>query len=318
MPERDQPQDTDRVQCTSGTHLEAPEPGRAGSHPTRWPGFVITLLIGLLVASLVLPVSPFVRAGGNQGSATPEASPVAVEVPADRYWVTFQPCTAVPRDYDETMTVIARAVLGPEPPSFSLGFAPEIHDEIGGPVTSYQLPDGPVPSPSSVDAVVQLLGADANCNSILQALAYFTDAYVIRGALDDEQGGISLAALWRSANPVDTPVPSYPEPITDGNGSEIQAPAPPQVPTPPDRTGERGNQLYGFRMIDDTHLGAYVEIGDNVSDQNFDPIQPTFEQTGYVVFEQQPDGTWLIDAYESPDTIFRQRLFPEGEATPTV
>lgn len=285
----------------------------------RWSRVVIGLSLVVTLSSVLgwsgLTITrgetPAAVAGLADGTPSPS-------MPPDTQVPTYGECTATPRDFEDAMALLRAQLYDPSvviPPSW----ATDVRVTPTGPVQSYELPDGPAPTAEQVDEVSDLLGRYLNCPTSAQAIGYWTDDNLIRSGLYDEGSGYLISGLWQEANPEpDEPVPSYPEPIIDGNGSAIEAPLPPQEYKQPDLTGTSiRNQLYGFRMIDDTHLGAYVEITEPLSFETT-TIGPEFDQTGFVVFERLPDGRWLIDEFVSPYEIIEQRLSSEAEATPSA
>ena len=248
---------------------------------------VALLLVGLLVAVSTAGAG----SGTGTGPATPAiGSPVVNQPPPDAQPVQYQPCDVPPRDYDELMAMIVSA--GPEsyaPPPSSL----TPRSLPGG---HYLLPDGPAPAPETVQTLVRLLGTFENC-SPLQRAALRPDDLLVRAAFG-EDGARTIAGWWRDAHPAATVA----------------------TPDPAIRVGDATiYQLYDFRTIDATHVAAYVELSGEIR-LGFNPAagtyQPTWEQAGYIVFTQGPDGRWLVDSFVSPLGSVVDTLFPEGAATP--
>ena len=308
---------TDRTQGNEMTDTDsARRPGLRGSS-RRWVG---VLLVGLMM------VGP----GGRSSIAvladdsTPPpivagSTPVPMNMPIDLRRPTYEPCDAAPRDFDDVMSILDTVLFDPSGFPLPKEWATEVRETSDGPVSSYELPiGGPVGAPEIAE-LTTLTGRYLNCSTTLSNFGYVTDDCVVRAGLLSPGSGFLMVSLWNEAHEAAMPAPSYPEPITDGNGSQIQAPVAPSYPGTPDRTGQQADsQLYGFRAIDASHVGAYVEIAGSISIGDGQSIEPTFQQTGFVVFAWQPDERWLIDQFVSPYATLSDRFAPSEGATPAA
>ena len=285
------------------------------------PSSRIALMVALALAIVVIPgwsgftirhsEMPGAVAQTSGGTPSPRV-PLDVQVPI------FGECLATPRDFEDAMALLRAQLYDPSvviPPSWATG----VRDSPTGPVQSYELPDGPAPTPEQIAEVTDLFGQYLNCPTSAQSIGYWTDDNLIRSGLSGEDSGFLISGLWEEAKPPEPePEPSYPEPITDGNGSVIEAPLPPREYEPTDLTGSAAQmQLYGFRWVDQTHIGAYVDNPGSVSSETT-TIDAAFDWIGFVVFEQQPDGSWLVDELVNPYEIVEQRLSSAAEATPVA
>ena len=259
--------------------------------PELWRIRLGRILTVALLSAILVASSLTVAARGAAGTGTPAAgSPVAGQPPADLQVITYQPCDVIPRDYDELMTMIATVYQDPEAfPSLTASV-----NLRSGPAGRSFLPDGPSPSPETVQTLVELLGTFETCTP-LQRAALRPDDLLARSVFT-EDGTRIVAGWWRDAHQM-----SGAPAVRDG-----------QIGTP------TIYQLYDFRTIDATHVGAYVELSGGIR-LGFNPAagtyQPSWERDGYVVFTLGPDGRWLIDAFVSPLGSVVDALFPEGSAT---
>jgi hypothetical protein len=149
-----------------------------------------------------------------------------------------------------------------------------------------------------VQTLVELLGTFETCTP-LQRSALRPDDLLVGSVFEGDDGARLIAAWWRDAHqPLELPT------VRD---SRLGTPT--------------IYQLYGFRTIDATHVGAYVELSGGIR-LGFSPAsgtyQPTWEQAGYIVFTRAPDGRWLIDSFVSPLGSVVDALYPEGSATPAT
>lgn len=265
----------------------------------RRDGALRYMTVALLVFALTVAWASAVAAGHDARPATPAAgSPVAEPPTADLQSIIFQPCDVTPRDYDELMTMIATVSQDPDsyptPPPW---LTPSINPNPG-PTGRYFLPDGPAPSPEMVQTLVELLGTFETCTP-LQRAALRPDDLLVRAVFEGDGGARLIAGWWQDAHRVSAPATV--------------------------RAGLIGTptiyQLYGFRTIDATHVGAYVELSGGIRlgfSSASGTYQPTWEQAGYIVFTRAPDGRWLIDSFVSPLASVVDALYPEGSATPAT
>lgn len=256
------------------------------------------LAVVLLVAAPTVSSVGLVSAGSSSGQATPTAgTPGAAQPPADLHPVAYQPCDVTPRDYDALMTMIVTTYQDPTAlPTLPPWQTPSVNPRSlpGG---HYFLPDGPSPSPETIQNLVRLLGTFENCTT-LQRAALRPDDLLVRAAFG-EDGAEVIAGWWQDAHRSAVPTP---DPAIRIGTTTIY-------------------QLYGFRTIDATHIGAYVELSGDIR-LGFNPAagtyQPTWDRDGYIVFTQEPDGRWLIDSFVSPLGSVLDTMFPEGGATPAA
>ena len=306
---------TDHPQGQQPTeNVPAPRLGPRGMAATP----VVLLLAGLLLVGLVGHSAVAALAGSSTPAPMPaDGSPAPDVEPVDLVRPIYQACDATPRGFDDVMNLLNTTLFDSDASLVPIDWVSEVRDTPDGPVMSYELPvGGPLEVPEIAE-LTTLTGRYLNCRTTLSSFAYVTDDNVIRTGLLSPGSGFLMVSLWNQAHEEAMPAPSYPEPITDGNGSQIQAPVAPSYPGTPDRTGERADsQLYGFRAIDASHVGAYVEIAGSISFGEGLSIEPTFAQTGFVVFAQQPDGGWLIDQFVSPYVTLFDQFAPPESATP--
>lgn len=269
-------------------------PSRLRRFGSRSLGLVATLtlvsLLGLSGLALYLSAPrPDVPDGHALLAA---ASPTADTAPADSQEVFYAPCDVTPRNYNELMAMLSARILVADsavPPSLA---SESTALGIYGP--RYHLPEGSTVSPDLRAELVGVLGSWTNCNPFLRA-ALSTDDYLVRNALEGPIAGPMTFFWWLYSHP--SAVPLAPNRFGEG------------VPPIPDPSDAELNPVgtsadvyaYGFRMLDQAHIAAYL-ASPLVQVDGTGPVSvpvgpPRYEESGYVVFVRQPDGRWLVDEW---------------------
>lgn len=269
------------------TRRAAP-PSRLRRLGSRSLGLVATLtlvaLIGLsgLAVYLSAPRDPegnFTQIGGAV-SSTPAVDSV-LQQPGDLVSVTATSCSVARADFDETMRVLAAPATDRSLLPASLASAIPPVDMWSA--TTYVLPQGDNATNEQITAVEQILGRVVVCSSLQEASLYTSDG-LVRLVYGSNYGYSIVIGLWQ----------------------DDQAGAPRAMPSGLDVHPRF--ELYGFRVLDDQHVAAYIELpgGTVFSDPSTGlgrEYYPKFDQRGYIVIEQQPDGQWLIDDFVYPALV---------------
>ena len=269
-------------------------------------GLVATLTLVALIglSGLAVYLTAPQRDDPATAAVVAAASPTAVATisTADSQEIVYQPCDVTPRDYDDLMEMVANQVLVPQP---DVPFARGRTDSMdpGGP--RFRLPEG---SPVSVETqadVVDRIGTWLNCTPFLQA-AVSTDDYLVRRALDGPLTGWSTFSWWLYSHPDLAPVRSEERDAMTGVVIDPAASELAPVGTSP------LIYAYGFRRLDDWQVAAYLASPIVQSDNeglvpSYTALSdPLYEEHGYIVLEQQPDGQWLVEELvltrRGPDT----------------
>lgn len=301
--------DSGPVWLPIGTLVQPADPGRprlakvipiSRSAPPSWLrrfgsrslGLVATLtlvaLVGLSGLALYLSAP---RPDGPGGHALlAGASPTVDTAPADSQEVFYAPCDVTPRDYDQLMARVSSRILVPDPtvPSSLAGES----GPFGPSGPRYRLPEGGAVSLDVRTELVGVLGSWTNCTLFLRT-ALSTDDYLVRNALEGPGSGVVTFSWWLYSHPSAVPLASnrFEEgvpPIPDPGDSELNP-----VGTSADVVA------YGFRMLDEDHIVAYLASPHLEADGPGSVLVPVgpprYEESSYVAFVRQPDGHWLID-----------------------
>ncbi|CAA9572482.1 MAG: hypothetical protein AVDCRST_MAG33-2678 [uncultured Thermomicrobiales bacterium] len=280
---------------------------RPGGTPSRLQrlghqslGLVATLTLVALVglSGLAVYLSAPQRDDGATVPIIAGASPTSEPVPADLRDVIPSTCVQEPRDYVELMRMI-RAPLNNGEVHRIFNLRPQataIANATNPELEAFQLPDGPEPDEATSRAVVSTLSQFHGCQTVygwhLQAASLTTDDYWYRTVYHSDRGGAELVLLWSDDQYLATAPPE-----------ERTASPPAENATVRDLGSDPLYELYGFRLIDEDRVGAYLSPGSRltgVGDASVLAVQPEYDQRGYVVFAQGDDGRWLIDEIVSP------------------
>ena len=269
-------------------------PSRLRRFGSQSLGLVATLTLVALIGLSGLAV--YLTAPQRDDPATAAvvagASPTTTITTADSQEILYGPCDVAPRDYNALMAMISDRILVPEPT-----VPPSVASESGtvgraGP--TYSLPEGGAVSLDIRTELVGVLGSWTNCDLFLRT-ALSTDDYLVRTALEGPIAGPIAFLWWLHSHPDAV----HPAPTVVGAG---RSPVPASADAEPAPSGMSTDAwAYGFRMLDEDHIAAYLAspfLGPGGPGSVSVPVgPPRYEESGYVVLARQPDGRWLVDEW---------------------